>query len=90
MKTTNNTETSTAEFSPAPCSRIVFIGGPLDGAEIGMAEWPKESTVPGTEIINKPTGSVYRYHLPSSTPERMAYTYRPSDYANAELRDAAK
>jgi len=65
-----------------PGSRILFIGGPLDGAEIGMDEWPAESAVPGTEIINKPTGSMYRYHLPSSTPERAAYTYRETDSAN--------
>ena len=73
-----------ARSADAHCSRILFIGGPLDGVEIGMDEWPEECTVPGTELINKPTGSIYRYHLPSSTTERAAYTYREIDSANAE------
>lgn len=64
-------------------SQILFLGGPLDGAEFSMGEWPKEATIPGTEILHKPTGSMYRYHLPSSTPRRAAYTYRENDSAKA-------
>lgn len=59
---------------------LEFKGGPLDGQVFLVEEWPKDATIPGTEILDKATGSVYRYHQPSSITHPV-YTYRPADSA---------
>lgn len=58
-----------------------FLGGPLDGEQVMEDEWPKGQTQPGTEIVDKNSGSLYRYHSPSSITHPV-YTYRPKDSAN--------
>lgn len=57
-----------------------FRGGTLDGQKVMKAEWPPDQRWPGTEILDKPTGQLYRYHLPSSK-RHAVYTHRPSDSA---------
>ena len=44
-------------------------------------EWPKDRAWPGTEILDKPTGSLYRYHKDRSV-HHAVYTYRAADSAN--------
>jgi hypothetical protein len=58
-----------------------FVGGPLDGEKVMAEEWPNDQSLPGTEIVDKNTGSLYRYHKQSSC-EHPVYTYRPADSAN--------
>lgn len=59
--------------------RVEFRGGRLDGLEL---DWPPTQPQPGTELVDKPSGQLYRYHLPSSAPGRAVYTWRPEDSAN--------
>lgn len=62
--------------------RIYFElkGGPLDGTIFRESDWPEDATTPGTEIVDKATGSLYRYHQPSSI-SHPVYTYRATDSA---------
>ncbi len=57
-----------------------FRGGPLDGSQFFKDEWPDSVSLPATEIVDKPTGSLYRYHLRESW-HHAVYTYRPEDSA---------
>lgn len=57
-------------------------GGPLDGTVFLDGEWPEDATLPGTELLDKATGSLYRYHQPSSVTHPV-YTYRPQDSAHS-------
>ncbi len=59
-----------------------FSGGRLDGMKVLKSEWPKDPSWPGTEILDKPSGQLYRYHLPSSR-HHAVYTHRPDESANA-------
>lgn len=52
-----------------------FLGGPMDGEKIRRDEWPKNRALPRTEILDKCTGSLYRYHH-SSSEQHPVYTYR--------------
>lgn len=54
---------------------LEFKGGRLDGQQVMKHEWPKDTAWPGTEIVDKPSGSLYRYHHPSSL-RHPVYTYR--------------
>jgi hypothetical protein len=58
-----------------------FSGGRLDGMKVLKSEWPKDQSWPGTEILDKASGQLYRYHLPSSK-YHAVYTHRPDDSAN--------
>lgn len=61
-----------------------FKGGRLDGMKILKADWPKHQAWPGTEIIDKPSGQLYRYHKHHSV-KHAVYTHRPEDSANAKI-----
>ncbi len=63
-----------------------FKGGRLDGMKVLKSEWPKGQAWPGTEILDKPSGQLYRYHLPSST-HHAVYTHRPDDSANITISE---
>lgn len=66
-----------------------FKGGKLDGLKIMKSEWPKDQSWPGTEILDKPSGQLYRYHLPSSK-RHAVYTHRPDASANVEVCDGGR
>lgn len=60
---------------------VEFKGGHLDGMKILKDEWPKDQAWPGTEILDKPSGQLYRYHKHHSA-QHAVYTHRPKDSAN--------
>lgn len=66
---------------------VEFKGGPLDGTVFREDEWPTGATTPGTEIVDKATGSLYRYHKPSSVTHPV-YIYRASDSAGSPSSDS--
>lgn len=55
---------------------LEFKGGPLDGLQFLRKDWT--DSPPGTEIVDKAKGLVYRFHLPS-TVRHPVYTYRPNE-----------
>ena len=69
-------------FAVGAAVMMEFSGGKLDGLKLLKSEWPKDQSWPGTEILDKPSGQLYRYHLPSSK-HHAVYTHRPADSANA-------
>jgi hypothetical protein len=57
-----------------------FSGGSLDGEQVLKKDWPQKQTLPGTEILDKPTGQLYRYSHKHST-NHPVYTHRPKESA---------
>lgn len=82
MNETTNTEPAPEVVSSGWFAVLFeFVGGPLDGEKVMAEEWPKDQSLPGTEVVDKNTGSLYRYHKQSSCAHPV-YTYRPTDSAN--------
>lgn len=52
-----------------------FVGGPLDGFKVNREDWHKDQRLPSTDILDKRTASLYRYHLTSSN-HHAVYTFR--------------
>ena len=51
-----------------------FQGGALAGVFIHEADWPEGKAEPGTEVVDKPSGHLYRFPHGASTtgaPSRM-------------------
>jgi len=66
-----------------------FSGGRLDGMKVLISEWPQDLAWPGTEVMDKPSGQIYRYHATASV-RYPIYTHRPDDSANAESSNGEK
>lgn len=49
-------------------------GGPLDGIQLSDEDWPADTPLPGTQIIDK-SGAIYRYLLTASVTHPV-YTFR--------------
>ena len=73
---------SNALFAEGAAVMLEFSGGPFDGQKILKQDWPKGCAWPATEVLDKPTGSLYRYNLPDSV-NHAVYTYRPKESASA-------
>lgn len=60
-----------------------FNGGPLDGTQVRVSEWPADKSWPGTEVLDKASGSLYRYNARESK-RHAVYTYRLKESAHFE------